>query len=178
MQTQNRQPGLTDPMDPPPDHGEESYRGCDRLKGMRALITGGDSGIGRAVAIAYAREGADIAITYLPEEEEDAAELEETLRDSGTRVLTIPTDLRQEAGCVEAVAKAVGVFGGLDILVLNAGTQYDREPDAEISREEILNVFETNLVAPLLLMREAAPCMEAGGERHRYRFDPVVQPEP
>ena len=134
-QTQDGQPGAREPMWPQPDHGEHTYRGTGRLRGLRALITGGDSGIGRAVAIAYAREGADVAITYLPEEEADARELESALRDIETRLLTIPVDLREEAGCIEAVARTVGSLGGLDILVLNAGTQSDRDSNAQISRD-------------------------------------------
>ena len=161
-QTQDGQPGTTEPMWPQPDHGEHTYRGSGRLRGMRALITGGDSGIGRAVAIAYAREGADVAITYLSEEEKDVRELELALRDCETQLLTIPVDLREEAACVEAVARTVGSFGGLDILVLNAGTQSDRDANVQIGRDEIMNVFETNLVAPLILMREAAPCLDPG----------------
>lgn len=161
-QSQGEQPGLTEPMAPVPDHGEDTYRGCGRLEGMRALITGGDSGIGRAVAIAYAREGADVAITYLPEEEEDAKALRETLAESGKKVLGIACDLREESACVEAVARTVDAFGGLDILVLNAATQTEREPNAQISREDIMEVFETNLIAPLIMMREAAPCLDPG----------------
>ena len=162
-QQQPGQPGATNPMRPHPDHGEASYQGSDRLAGMRALITGGDSGIGRAVAIAYAREGADVAIGYLPSEAEDAEitrELVETT--SSSRCVLLPGDLREEQECIDAVARTVGAFGGLDILVLNAGVQRERAPDAAIEREEIMNVFATNLLAPLLLMREASPHLHPG----------------
>lgn len=161
-QDQGEQPGITAAMTPTPDHGEETYRGCGRLDGMRALITGGDSGIGRAVAIAFAREGADVAITYLPEEKPDAHELETTLAQSGRQVLTISGDLREEHHCIDAVNQTVEKLGGLDVLVLNAATQTERDPNAQITRDEIMEVFETNLVAPLIMMREAAAHLEPG----------------
>ncbi|MBK0418604.1 SDR family oxidoreductase [Leucobacter sp. CSA1] len=162
LQHQSGQPGTTEPMQPRPDHGEESYRGSDRLAGQRALITGGDSGIGRAVAVAFAREGADVAISYLPSEEEDALETERLVTEAGRRCVRIPGDLRLEEHCREVVERTVAELGGLDTLVLNAGTQSKRDPDAAIEREEILRVFETNLVAPILLMREAAPDLRPG----------------
>src|SRR5882762_6208030 len=113
-------PGLASKMDPPPDHGETSYRGAKRLAGRKALITGGDSGMGRAAAIAYAREGADVAINYLPEEEEDAVEVIKLIKAEGRIGLSIPGDLRTEAFCQKLVAEAVHGLGGLDILVSNA----------------------------------------------------------
>ncbi|WP_449279146.1 SDR family oxidoreductase [Leucobacter sp. GX0328] len=161
-QRQDGQPGLTGRMRPVPDHGEEEYRGNARLEGLRALITGGDSGIGRAVAIAYAREGADVAISYLPEEQTDADETRRLVEEAGRRCVQLPGDLRDESVCVAAVAGAVDELGGLEVLVLNAGTQYERRPDVDITREQIMEVFETNLVAPLLLMREAAPHLRPG----------------
>ncbi len=161
-QQQSEQPGLTGPMQPQPDHGEQSYRGSGRLEGQRALITGGDSGIGRAVAIAYAREGADVAISYLPSEQRDAAETERVVNEDGRRCLLLPGDLREETTCVDLVRRTVRELGGLDILVLNAGVQHLRAPNAGIQRAEILEVFETNLVAPLILMREAAPHLAPG----------------
>lgn len=161
-QHQAEQPGDTDVMDPPPDHGERSYEGHGRLAGLRVLLTGGDSGIGRAVAIAYAREGADVAVSYLPSEQDDADETFRVLEETGGRHVQLPGDLREEANCVAAVERTVKELGGLDVLVLNAGTQHRRDPDVAITREQILEVFETNLVAPLILMREAAPHLQPG----------------
>lgn len=156
------QPGDTDAMTPRPDHGEESYVGTGRLSGMHALITGGDSGIGRAVAIAYAREGADVAISYLPAEQSDADDVKRLVEEAGRTCLLLPGDLRDEAQCADVVTKTVDAFGSLDVLILNAGIQHRRESNAEISRESMREVFETNLVAPLLLMREAAPHLQPG----------------
>lgn len=161
-QHQATQPGLTPQMHPRPDHGEDSYRGSGRLRGQRALITGGDSGIGRAVALAFAREGADVAISYLPTEQRDAAETERLVNEAGRRCLLLPGNLREEVVCVDLVRRTVNELGGLDVLVLNAGVQHRRERDADIERAQILEVFETNLVAPLILMREAAPHLEPG----------------
>lgn len=162
MQQQEDQPGHTPEMSPQPDHGDASYRGTGRLTGQRALITGGDSGIGRAVAIAYAREGADVAISYLPEEQQEAERVAATIRDAGREALLLPGDLRDEATCVETITTTVDTLGGLETLVLNAGVQKERDPGARIDREEIMRVFETNLVAPLILMREAGPHLHAG----------------
>lgn len=161
-QQQPEQPGATDRMTPRPDHGEGSYLGSGRLTGRRALITGGDSGIGRAVAIAYAREGADVAISYLPQELDDAEQTREFIEATGSHCLLLPGDLREESVCVDIVARTVSELGGLDVLVLNAGVQRERDPDAAIEREQILNVFTTNLVAPVLIMREAAPHLAPG----------------
>ncbi|NLB47734.1 MAG: SDR family NAD(P)-dependent oxidoreductase, partial [Microbacteriaceae bacterium] len=150
------QPGLTDHMQPSPDHGEESYVGHGRLVGRRALITGGDSGIGRAVAIAYAREGADLSISYLPQEQEDAERTATLVRDAGRECVLLPGDIREESTCISLIDDTVFSLGGIDLLVLNAGVQHRRDPAAQIDRASIMEVFETNLVAPLLLMREAA----------------------
>src|ERR1051325_3730432 len=110
-------PGLACEMEPPPDHGETSYRGSGRLKGRKALITGGDSGMGRAAAIAFAREGADVAINYFPNEERDARDVIALIEKEGRKGVAIPGDLRSEDFCQELVAKAVDRLGGLDILV-------------------------------------------------------------
>src|SRR5947199_7003994 len=112
-------PGLTGQMDDQPDHGENSYRGSGRLTGRRAVITGGDSGIGRAVAIAFAREGADVLICYLPEEEKDAQETVRLVEEAGRRAVAVPGDVRDEAHCGRIVERAVAELGGLDILVNN-----------------------------------------------------------
>ena len=120
-------PGLARDMDPKPDHGEKSYKGSGRLQGRKALITGGDSGMGRAAAIAYAREGADVAINYLPAEEPDAKEVIELIQQAGRKGVAIPGDLREEAFCKRLVAQAVEKLGGLDILVSNAGRQQSKQ---------------------------------------------------
>src|ERR1700742_3614230 len=114
-------PGLASKMQPRPDHGESSYKGSGRLAGRRALITGGDSDMGRAAAIAYAREGADVAINYLPAEEPDAREVMALIRDAGRNGVAIPGDLRDEAFCPRLVSEAMEKLGGLDIIVNNAG---------------------------------------------------------
>src|SRR3569833_4382179 len=116
-------PGLARDMDPPPDHGEKSYRGSGRLKSRKALLTGGDSGMGRAAAIASAREGADVAINYFPSEEPDAKDVIALIEDAGQKGVAIPGDLREESFCKKLVADAVAALGGLDILVCNAGRQ-------------------------------------------------------
>jgi NAD(P)-dependent dehydrogenase (short-subunit alcohol dehydrogenase family) len=139
------QPGLTTDTAPEPDHGEKSYEGSGKLTGRRALITGGDSGIGRAVAIAFAREGADVAIVHLPEEQEDAAETLRWVDESGVTSLDLPGDLRDENFCAEIVDRTVAEFGGLDILVLNAAHQKDREALEDIETSELDRVFHTNL---------------------------------
>src|SRR3954465_3797995 len=116
-------PGLAGKMEPKPDHGEQSYKGSGRLKGRKALITGGDSGMGRATAIAYAREGADVAINYLPAEEQDAQEVIALIKAAGQKAVALPGDIRDEAFCKKMVEDAVNGLGGLDILVSNAGRQ-------------------------------------------------------
>jgi NAD(P)-dependent dehydrogenase (short-subunit alcohol dehydrogenase family) len=162
QQSQESQPGHTAPMSPSPDHGEDSYVGHGKLAGGRTLITGGDSGIGRAVAIAFAREGADVALSYLPEEQADAQATAELIESAGRRCLLFPGDLRDERVCIDLVSQAYEQLGGLDTLVLNAAVQHERDPGAAIERASILEVFETNLVAPLILMREAAPRLQPG----------------
>jgi len=114
-------PGTEAAMDPPPDHGEESYEGCGKLEGLAAIITGGDSGIGRAVALAFAREGADVAIVHLPEEQSDADETLELVRQAGRTALSLPGDLQEESFCEQVVRRTVEELGGLDVLVNNAG---------------------------------------------------------
>lgn len=159
---EQKQPGLTSRTDPAPDHGEESYRGTGRLTGMRALITGGDSGIGRAVAIAYAREGADVAISYLPEEEEDAQETAGWIEKAGRTVALFPGDVRSEDQCTELVDRTISALGGLDILVLNAAYQENRDGLENIPTREIERVFDTNLFAPMWIARAAIPHLKPG----------------
>lgn len=128
-------PGLASKMNPRPDHGETSYKGSGRLAGRKALITGGDSGMGRAAAIAYAREGADVAISYYPTEEPDAREVIDLIKAEGRKAAAIPGDLRQESYCVELVHKAVEALGGLDVVVSNAGRQQQCEDILELTTE-------------------------------------------
>ncbi|WP_345751675.1 SDR family oxidoreductase [Microbacterium rhizophilus] len=161
-QQQPTQPGLTDEMDPTPDHGETSWVGRGRLEGRRALITGGDSGIGRAVAIAYAREGADVAIVYLPEEEQDAQVTERLVREAGRKCVLLPADLTEERACIDVVASARQELGGLDILIPNAAYQRQRDGVDTLSASEIDRTFHTNLVSTMLLAREAVPHMSPG----------------
>ncbi|MDR2293615.1 MAG: SDR family oxidoreductase [Microbacterium sp.] len=156
------QPGLTGDTVPRPDHGESSYRGADRLRGRRALITGGDSGIGRAVAIAFAREGADVAINYLPEEEEDARRTQTLIEDAGTTAVLLPADITSEEAATGVVEDARAALGGIDLLVLNAAYQKQRDEDAAIETSEFDRVMRTNLYAPFWMTRTALPEMEAG----------------
>jgi NAD(P)-dependent dehydrogenase (short-subunit alcohol dehydrogenase family) len=156
------QPGLTNLTEPTPDHGEKSYIGTGKLAGMRALITGGDSGIGRAVAIAFAREGADVAISYLPEEEEDAADTSRWIEQAGRTALRLPGNVRSEAECTSLVDEVVSGLGGVDILVLNAAYQQNRDGLENIPTEELQRVFDTNLYAPLWIARAAIPHLKPG----------------
>ncbi len=156
-------PGLTAPMTPQPDHGETSYEGHGLLKGKRALITGGDSGIGRAVAIAFAREGADVAISYLPEEQEDADETARWVRDAGRTCVLVPGDLRDESTARGVVRTAVEELGGLDVLVNNAGYQMARrESFADVTTDDLDRVMKTNLYALVWLTQEALPHLAEG----------------
>jgi NAD(P)-dependent dehydrogenase (short-subunit alcohol dehydrogenase family) len=156
------QPGHTSETAPEPDHGEKSYKGSGKLTGRRALITGGDSGIGRAVAIAFAREGADVAIVHLPEEQEDATETLRWVDESGVKSLDLPGDLRDEEFCSDIVERTVSELGGLDILVLNAAYQKDRKAIDELETSELDRVFRTNLYAPVFSARAAVPHMRPG----------------
>jgi NAD(P)-dependent dehydrogenase (short-subunit alcohol dehydrogenase family) len=149
-------------MTPQPDHGEYSYRGSGRLAGRRALITGGDSGIGRAVAIAFAREGADVAIAYLPSEQEDADETAYWIRDAERRAELLPGDLLEEAHCADLVDRTCDAFGGIDLLVLNAAHQRDRGGIADLPTGDFDAVMRVNLYASMFLARAAVPRMNAG----------------
>jgi NAD(P)-dependent dehydrogenase (short-subunit alcohol dehydrogenase family) len=156
------QPGLTDETSPRPDHGESSYRGSGRLSARRAFITGGDSGIGRAVAIAFAREGADIALGYLPEEQADAEETAQWVRDAGMQCVLLPGDITDEAACAELVSDAAESLGGLDLLVLNAGYQRSRDDVARIPTSEFDRVMHTNLYGPFWITQAALPHLPPG----------------
>ena len=155
-------PGLASKMIPVPDHGEESYVGSNRLKGRKALITGGDSGIGRAAAIAFAREGADVAINYLPEEEEDAREVIDLIEKEGRRAVAIPGDIREESFCQYLVNQAVSELQGLDILVNNAGHQKSNASILDISTEAFDRTMKTNIYAPFWITKAALPHLEPG----------------
>jgi NAD(P)-dependent dehydrogenase (short-subunit alcohol dehydrogenase family) len=155
-------PGLASQMRPRPDHGEDSYRGGSRLAGRRALITGGDSGMGRAAAIAFAREGADVAINYLPAEQPDADEVLEIILAAGVRGVGIPGDLRDEAFCQELVASAAQALGGLDILVSNAGRQQACHSILDLTTDQFDATMKTNIYAPFWIIRAALPRMSAG----------------
>ncbi len=154
-------PGLTAKMDPVPDHGETSYKGHGRLAGKRALITGGDSGIGRAVAIAYAREGADVAISYL-DEHEDAKDTARYVEEAGRKVLLLPGDISKPQQCRDIVAKTAEAFGGIDILVNNAAHQSSVESLEELTDEEVELTFKTNIIAMFTITKAALPHMQAG----------------
>ncbi|WP_051142323.1 SDR family oxidoreductase [Paracoccus zeaxanthinifaciens] len=156
-------PGLATRMDPLPDHGEKSYRGSGRMAGKRCLVTGGDSGIGAAAAIAFAREGADVAINYLPEEQEDADAIVAVIEAEGRKAVAIPGDIRDEDFCKTLVARAVEELGGLDVLVNNAGRQQYCETLEELTTEDFDATMKTNIYAPFWITRAAVPHMGEGG---------------
>ncbi|MGK3123808.1 SDR family oxidoreductase [Candidatus Pantoea formicae] len=155
-------PGLASEMEPRPDHGETSYRGTGRLIGRKALITGGDSGIGRAVAIAFAREGADVAINYLPDEEQDAVEVVKLIEAEGRKAVAIPGDIRSESFCQQLVKEAAVKLEGLDLLVNNAGRQQYNESILTLSTEDFDATFKTNVYAMFWITKAAVPYLPAG----------------
>lgn len=169
-------PGLACRMEPPPDHGEDSYRGSGRLAGRKALITGGDSGMGRAAAIAYAREGADVAINYFPSEEEDARQVIALIEQAGRTAAAIPGDLRDEDFCKRLVETAVEKLGGLDILVLNAARQQAHDSILDISSEDFDATIKTNIYAPFWMLKAALPHLKPGaaiiGTTSEQAYDP------
>lgn len=169
-------PGLAGSMNPRPDHGEKSYRGSGRLTGRKALITGGDSGMGRAAAIAYAREGADVAINYLPAEEPDAREVIALIEAEKRKGVAIPGDLRDENFCRRLVDEAVRQLGGLDIVVCNAGRQQSRASILDISTEEFDWTMKTNIYAPFWIIKAALPHLPPGsviiGTTSEQAYDP------
>jgi NAD(P)-dependent dehydrogenase (short-subunit alcohol dehydrogenase family) len=149
-------------MDPRPDHGEASYKGSGRLAGRKALITGGDSGIGRAAAIAYAREGADVAINYLPAEEPDAQDVVDLIEAEGRKAVALPGDIKDEAFCTKLVAEATRQLGGLDILVNNAARQISQDSLLDITTEQFDETFKTNVYAMFWITKAALPHLRAG----------------
>lgn len=155
-------PGLASQMTPRPDHGETSYQGSGRLLGRKALVTGGDSGIGRAAVIAFAREGADVAFGYLPEEEPDAREVVALIRQAGHKAVALPGDIRNEEFCQQLVAEAVRELGGLDILVNNAAKQHSVASILDLSSDQLDATFKTNLYALFWITKAAMPHIKAG----------------
>jgi NAD(P)-dependent dehydrogenase (short-subunit alcohol dehydrogenase family) len=160
---QQERPGLTSRMQPAPDHGETSYVGKGLLTDRVALVTGGDSGIGRAVAIAYAREGADVAISYLAVEQSDAEDTAAWVRKAGRRALLLPGDLRDPAHCRALVERTVAELGGLDILVNNAAAQVVNEDLDDVTPEDLEGSFRANVFAMIYLAQAAVPHMKPGG---------------
>lgn len=169
-------PGLARDMRPKPDHGETSYRGSGRLAGRKALITGGDSGMGRAAAIAYAREGADVAIVYYPSEEPDAREVIELIQAEGRMGIGIPGDLRDEVFCQKLVAEAIDKLGSLDIVVCNAARQIAKASILDLSTEEFDATMKTNLYSPFWIIKAALPHLKPGasiiGTTSEQAYDP------
>ncbi|MDQ6807807.1 MAG: SDR family oxidoreductase [Verrucomicrobiota bacterium] len=171
-------PGLANKMEPRPDHGENSYKGSGRLVGRKALITGGDSGMGRAAAIAYAREGADVAINYFPTEEADAREVIELIKAEGRKAIALPGDLRDEAFCVKLVADSVKALGGLDILVSNAARQQTRASILELSTEDFDATMKTNIYAPFWIIKAAVPHLQPGSAIIGTTSEQATDPSP
>jgi NAD(P)-dependent dehydrogenase (short-subunit alcohol dehydrogenase family) len=172
-------PGSGAEMSPRPDHGEETYRGSGRLTGRRAVITGGDSGIGRAVAVAFAREGADVLLSYLDEEEADAKETAELVRQAGRRVVQVPGDIRSEQHCGHVIDRAVAELGGIDVLVNNAAYQMSRDDGIlGITTEQFDRVVKTNLYAMFWLCKAAVPHLRPGSSIINTSSIQASQPSP
>ena len=171
-------PGLASRMDPRPDHGETSYRGSRRLAGRKALVTGGDSGMGRAAAIAFGREGAEVAISHLPEEQPDAQEVLDLIKQAGQQCLSIPGDIRDESFCKRLVDEAVRGLGGLDILVMNAGRQQSREYILDVSTEDFDATMKTNIYAPFWIIKAALPHLKPGSTIIATTSEQAYDPSP
>ena len=172
------EPGLDERLKPKADHGEETYKGLGRLHGRKALITGGDSGIGRAVAIAFAREGADVAINYLPEEEVDAEEVLLEIRSAEQKGIGIPCDITSEENCKNMVETAARELGGIDILVNNAGKQIYIENIEDLSSEQFQETFTTNVFAMFWITKAAVPHMPEGASIINTTSIQSYQPSP
>lgn len=156
-------PGIEQQMNTKPEFGKDLYKGSGRLKGKAALVTGGDSGIGRAVAVAFAKEGADVVISYLPEEEEDARATMQVIEETGRTVIAMPGDLKDEAYCEDLVAGTVKELGKIDILVNNAALQKYFKSIDEITAEDFAAIYRVNVIVPFLLSKAAASRMQPGG---------------
>jgi NAD(P)-dependent dehydrogenase (short-subunit alcohol dehydrogenase family) len=178
----DQHPGVESEMQPQPDYGYETYRGCGRLEGRKAVITGGDSGIGRAVALAFAREGADVLISYLEAEESDAQETARVVEEAGKKCVRVPGDISDEAQCQRIVERAVEEFGGIDVLVNNAAHQRTVSGIADISSELLDKTFKTNIYAMFWLTKAAIPHMPPGGviinvgSAQAYKPSPTLLP--
>ena len=171
-------PGRTTDMEMQPDHGEQTYRGSGRLQDRRAIITGGDSGIGRAVAIAFAREGADVVLSYLEAEQADAEETARWVQEAGRRAVLAPGDIQDEATCRQIVQRAVDELGGVDILVNNAAYQMALEGLASLTTEQLERTFRTNVFAMYWLCQAAVPHMEPGSAIINTSSVQAYQPSP
>jgi len=171
-------PGLDSEMRPEPDYGYETYRGHHRLEGKAAIITGGDSGIGRAVALAFAREGADVLISYLEEEESDAQETARVVEESGKKAVRVPGDISEEEHCQGVVERAVEEFGKVDVLVNNAAYQMTFDGITEIPSDLLLHTFKTNIIAMFWLCKAAIPYMREGGSIINVSSIQAYQPSP
>lgn len=176
-QTQD-EPGLAKDMSPKPDHGEESYKGSGRLSGRKALVTGADSGIGRATAIAFAREGADVVLSYLPEEEPDAKEVVYFIKKAGRKAVTCPGDISDEQFCRELIEKANEELGGIDVLANIAGKQLAVKDIADLSTEQFEQTFATNVYAMFWLCKYVLPYMPKGGSIINTASIQSYQPSP
>lgn len=170
-------PGVETEMEPKPDHGEATYRGCNRLQGDAAIVTGGDSGIGRAVCLAFAREGADVVISYL-NEDEDAQETARLVEEAGRRAVLIPGDVQDDAHCRSIVERAVAEFGKLDILVNCAAYQAGRSGIADVTAEELDKTFRTNVFSMFYLCRAALEHMQPGAAIVNTSSDEAFHPLP
>ncbi len=171
-------PGLASKMEPRPDHGEESYKGSGRLSGRKALITGGDSGMGRAAAIAFAREGADVAINYFPTEEPDAKEVIDLIKQAGRKGVALPGDLREEEFCQKLIADTVKELGGLDILVCNAARQQTQPSILDITSEDFDVTIKTNIYAPFWMIKAALPHLQPGSAIIATTSEQAMEPSP
>ncbi|MCW2605508.1 MAG: short-chain dehydrogenase/reductase [Frankiales bacterium] len=175
---QQPHPGSEADLQTPADHGETSYRGTGRLAGRRALVTGGDSGIGRAVALAFAREGADVVVAHLPEEQDDADETVRWVTEAGRKGVSVPGDLRDESFCEELVGRTVQELGGLDVLVNNAAYQMTQGGIADITTEQFDRVLKTNLYAMFWLCKAAVPHMGPGSSIINTSSVQAYEPSP
>ena len=174
----DQHPGLETEMQPKPDYGEETYRGSGRLEGKKAIITGGDSGIGRAVALAFAREGADVLISYLSEEEPDAQETAQVVEEAGRKAVKVPGDIVEEAQCQQIVQKALDEFGQIDILVNNAAHQMTVGGISDVSTDLLDRTFKTNIYAMFWLCKAALPHMQEGASIINVCSIQAYQPSP
>jgi len=174
----DQHPGLEQEMQPEPDYGYETYRGHGRLEGKKAVITGGDSGIGRAVALAFAREGADVLVSYLQDEEADADETARVVEDAGRKAVKVPGDIADESVCKQVVERAVEEFGRIDVLVNNAAHQMTVDGIADVSTELLDRTFKTNIYAMFWLVKAALPYMQEGGSIINVCSIQAYQPSP